>query len=1220
MMRWMLGVTLLDKRRNSWLYEKLKLREVRSEAVKRKWLFAKKIATGEDTWAKKIVEWHPWAKTREEGLHGETNIFLFIFTISLTVIQSYQSPCKPEFSGNLPISPCSREYSICVNGVHQRGQCSEGHVFHDGRCLLEEESAECSISSKFDCSGREDGVYTLGCLNHYITCVAERSISMKCPVGLLYVESANACLESCDATLPTSIDKDSELSRDDSYEPGSENALFDCSGLPDGLHASGCSRFYFHCSNGDTFTMYCPESLVFSPNTGNCDRTCDSTTEYPASDVSSEVPYVQTSTLSLDESTTTTAILLENTSQQACTNGVVSPIGKCSSKFVRCRDNVLEEVQCPSNTVFDTDVLLCVYELPECMIYNDVTGSYSPSVNYLESPFDTPRKRDYEKPLVYSKNPYARDQTALDNPFFVHSGGYRSQRYDSERAVQSPFSVSDRGSRLIENDFADAQGVRRGKLPHGKKHKVSNGGFAYVEDEFRSSRPGYGAKIYNKYSKSNDEYEQIQSEEPVWSNEVSKSAIEEDISNDSLNELNQNSLIQSKSAVLDVEGSGEEIHRRKRRSYNYNDSPRPYRHTYAHVCRSSGRAVAIGLGQCRQDFVYCSVYGWGKKAACPVGDVFDVKESRCVSAQVCGVPISVLAINNPTSPITTPLNNIEAPLTVAPGASSTSSWEVAESSTGAPASASEDLRTTASASVDGYESTTTTPVETNTYLHQETSSQETGFQSSTSTDISLVSIREDSPTQHNICANVPDGPIAIRKCSEEFVHCTNGYAVRQKCPAGLVFDDSRALCDYKYKTGGCGVVEVVATDTVVPQPGHNPCAGKPDGIYAESCSKSYASCYGGQVSSISNCPPQLRFNTATSSCSLPAENSACSAYQEQEERNVTLGSIVSGSTAGGPQNYSSTYSSSSDNNYQSSTPSSYKETMGSIVEEREEVENLSEGEESSATPLDDEADSKCTPGTTSALGFCFRAYLRCTPKNVFSLAQCPMGKNFDETTLRCVLFEKCGKVVRHQEASTRPTLQDRACTRLPDNATVSLGVCRSSYSKCLQGKPYKQYCYHAEVYSDEQKKCVSREAAYCKEPSPTVVHVPRYSESHNTGDGFCRHKRDGLYRNPGDCSGILHCFGGDVFEYPSCPVALSFNEKTGKCDYKHNVEGCSAGEEEECSRHGAFIADPEDCSTFYRCVWGRRVQMTCPSGTLFNPSLSVCDWPSEVKSCSKSLH
>ncbi|CAD6184766.1 unnamed protein product [Caenorhabditis auriculariae] len=67
MMRWMLGVTLLDRRRNSWLYERLKLREVRSEAVKRKWLFAKKIATGEDTWAKKIVEWRPWAKNREVG-------------------------------------------------------------------------------------------------------------------------------------------------------------------------------------------------------------------------------------------------------------------------------------------------------------------------------------------------------------------------------------------------------------------------------------------------------------------------------------------------------------------------------------------------------------------------------------------------------------------------------------------------------------------------------------------------------------------------------------------------------------------------------------------------------------------------------------------------------------------------------------------------------------------------------------------------------------------------------------------------------------------------------------------------------------------------------------------------------------------------------------------------------------------------------------------------
>ncbi|CAD6200094.1 unnamed protein product [Caenorhabditis auriculariae] len=96
----MLGVTLLDRRRNSWLYEKLKLREVRSEAVKRKWLFAKKIATGEDTWAKKIVEWRPWEKTRGVGRpkprwRDDLRAVLVVGDLVSTLLNGYDKRSSP---------------------------------------------------------------------------------------------------------------------------------------------------------------------------------------------------------------------------------------------------------------------------------------------------------------------------------------------------------------------------------------------------------------------------------------------------------------------------------------------------------------------------------------------------------------------------------------------------------------------------------------------------------------------------------------------------------------------------------------------------------------------------------------------------------------------------------------------------------------------------------------------------------------------------------------------------------------------------------------------------------------------------------------------------------------------------------------------------------------------------------------------------------------------
>ena len=47
-----------------------------------------------------------------------------------------------------------------------------------------------------------------------------------------------------------------------------------------------------------------------------------------------------------------------------------------------------------------------------------------------------------------------------------------------------------------------------------------------------------------------------------------------------------------------------------------------------------------------------------------------------------------------------------------------------------------------------------------------------------------------------------------------------------------------------------------------------------------------------------------------------------------------------------------------------------------------------------------------------------------------------------------------------------------------------------------------------------------------------------------------------------------------------------------------------------------YLRDPNDCSVFYLCV---KIENTfiqypfkCPFGTVFNPSIEVCDWPNNV--------
>ncbi|XP_076807327.1 uncharacterized protein LOC143450601 [Clavelina lepadiformis] len=45
------------------------------------------------------------------------------------------------------------------------------------------------------------------------------------------------------------------------------------------------------------------------------------------------------------------------------------------------------------------------------------------------------------------------------------------------------------------------------------------------------------------------------------------------------------------------------------------------------------------------------------------------------------------------------------------------------------------------------------------------------------------------------------------------------------------------------------------------------------------------------------------------------------------------------------------------------------------------------------------------------------------------------------------------------------------------------------------------------------------------------------------------------------------------------------------------------------------FAIPGICDKFYRCVYGYLYEHQCPDGLVFNPSISVCDWPRNVRGC-----
>jgi len=54
--------------------------------------------------------------------------------------------------------------------------------------------------------------------------------------------------------------------------------------------------------------------------------------------------------------------------------------------------------------------------------------------------------------------------------------------------------------------------------------------------------------------------------------------------------------------------------------------------------------------------------------------------------------------------------------------------------------------------------------------------------------------------------------------------------------------------------------------------------------------------------------------------------------------------------------------------------------------------------------------------------------------------------------------------------------------------------------------------------------------------------------------------------------------------------------------------------DQECTTDGYF-KNPDDCKGFYRCVYFQKFDFTCPDGTVFDETITACNYPSEAPPC-----
>ncbi|PAV70644.1 hypothetical protein WR25_02047 [Diploscapter pachys] len=295
-----------------------------------------------------------------------------------------------------------------------------------------------------------------------------------------------------------------------------------------------------------------------------------------------------------------------------------------------------------------------------------------------------------------------------------------------------------------------------------------------------------------------------------------------------------------------------------------------------------------------------------------------------------------------------------------------------------------------------------------------------------------------------------------------------------------------------------------------------------------------------------------------------------------------------------------------------------------------------------------------------ALGTCTRGYGICLPSGRIAQSVCAAGQLFDETQNGCVDAAECAsgqrKAVQHiiqlvESLQSRPALpaasnrisdqplslptSDSRCDGAAEGAVLPIGKCLATYVLCSNRSAYTKECQSStEVFSTALGGCILRaNAPDCNSELPRVpVSIPlpaSVADDDAATDllkNFCRTRNDGIYRHPTNCASIVQCHGGDAIVYPGCTSGLVFNERKLACDYRVNVPECDIEKSNDlpatstCSvaSHGTTQADDSDCTVFYRCVWGRQEQMHCPQTTVFNPALSICDYPANVPHCSKT--
>lgn len=250
-------------------------------------------------------------------------------------------------------------------------------------------------------------------------------------------------------------------------------------------------------------------------------------------------------------------------------------------------------------------------------------------------------------------------------------------------------------------------------------------------------------------------------------------------------------------------------------------------------------------------------------------------------------------------------------------------------------------------------------------------------------------------------------------------------------------------------------------------------------------------------------------------------------------------------------------------------------------------------------------------------------YYQCIDNTPFRLA-CPRGLYFDVRTRTCT-YTTIAECALYPPPTPQPPPVDASCIGRENFVFIPSPVSCPEYYQCIDDVAYRMQCPRGLYFSPDQLRCMYPNEANCVirvpptapppvtlTPPTTDPDAPTVSCSGVTNFNFIA--------SPMSCSNYYQCIDGRAYLL-SCPANRHFNEERQTC-LTPEMASCIVRRNDLVSCEGVdngwFLRHPTSCSSYFQCINGSPVLVSCPRGLYFDERIQSCNYPIYVD-CSYTL-